>query len=291
MILGGLGTLGLAACSNGSTDPTDPTGEPGAEPTGADPSYTLAYGFPPSEFAVAGLEQRFPFLLADAEGVFLTELAGPITFTVELGTETVVERVEVAPRSQGVPRAYVPLRFTPPEPGIYDVIGEYEGAELPANIQVVERGDLALVQVGDAMPNVTTPTVEDHGGVEPICTREPECPLHETSLASVIGAGQPSAVLVASPAYCSTTICGPVLDLLLEEVAAGGPTAIHAEVYANPEAVDNIADATLAPTPEAFGLTYEPAFFVADSDGRVVDRLDAVFDQTEISEALAKAGR
>lgn len=289
VILGGLGALGLAACSsNSQTSPTDPADEPGGEPAGADPSFVLAYGFPPSEFAVAGLEQRFPFLVADSEGVFLTDLAGPVNFTVKLGDEVVVEGVEVAPRSQGVPRAYVPLRFTPPEPGIYDVIGEYEGAELPANIQVVDRGDLSLVQVGDTMPGVATPTFDDHRGVEPICTRDPECALHETSLASVIEAGQPSAVLIASPAFCSTTICGPVLDLLIEEVAAGGYSAMHAEVYANPEAVDNIVDATLAPTPEAFGLTYEPALFVADNNGIVVDRLDAVFDQTEISEALAK---
>ncbi|KAA0235105.1 MAG: hypothetical protein JJLCMIEE_01468 [Acidimicrobiales bacterium] len=279
--------LGLAACSNNTRTSTDPSGQSST----TDPSYNLAYGFPPSDFAVAGLEQRFPFLVADSEGVYLSELAGPLEFTVTLGGETVVEGAEVTPRQQGVPRAYVPLRFTPPEPGIYDVIAEYEGAELPANIEVVDRGTLALVQVGDAMPSVATPTVDEHRGVEPICTRDPECPLHQTSLASVIAAGEPSAVLVASPAYCSTTICGPVLDLLIEEVAAADRQAIHAEVYANPGAVDNIVDATLAPTPEAFGLTYEPALFVADRDGRVVDRLDAVFDQTEISDALAKAGR
>ena len=82
-------------------------------------------------------------------------------------------------------------------------------------------------------------------------------------------------------------MCGPVLDILLGQVG-GHPDVrfIHAEVYADPEAVDNIAQATVAEAPPAYSLPYEPALFLADSGGTIVSRLDTIFDEREVSEAL-----
>ena len=51
-------------------------------------------------------------------------------------------------------------------------------------------------------------------------------------------------VLLATPAYCQTSACGPILDLLIEE--AGGRDdliVIHAEVYKNPKGVADLAQA------------------------------------------------
>jgi hypothetical protein len=37
-------------------------------------------------------------------------------------------------------------------------------------------------------------------------------------------------------------------------------------------------------------MTYEPALFIADAQGIVVERLDAVFDADEINEVLVTLG-
>ena len=100
-----------------------------------------------------------------------------------------------------------------------------------------------------------------------------------------MGGSKPIVLLVSTPAFCQVAICGPVLDLLVERQAAleeQGLAVIHAEVY-----TDDTAKAT-APTVDALGLTYEPALFLAAPDGTVTDRLDAIFDATELDEGTAQ---
>jgi hypothetical protein len=63
---------------------------------------------------------------------------------------------------------------------------------------------------------------------------------------------------------------------------ASGIQVIHAEVY-----VDDKAKVT-TPVVDALGLTYEPALFLARADGTVVERLDYIFDASELGAALAR---
>ena len=68
-----------------------------------------------------------------------------------------------------------------------------------------------------------TPTFDDARGVDPICTRSPEpCPFHDRTLTDVVESGEPVALLISTPGFCQTAICGPVLELLME--ARGKPT-------------------------------------------------------------------
>jgi len=39
---------------------------------------------------------------------------------------------------------------------------------------------------------------------------------------------------------------------------------------------------------DAYGLTYEPSLYVADATGTVVDRLDYIFDATDLDASLSK---
>jgi hypothetical protein len=68
--------------------------------------------------------------------------------------------------------------------------------------------------------------------------------------------------------------------LNVREEIGDAVTCVHAEIY---------TDATLstvAPAVTALNMTYEPALFVIDDDGVLVDRLDAVFDEVEVRESL-----
>ena len=132
---------------------------------------------------------------------------------------------------------------------------------------------------GAAAPRAASPTTTDALGVKPICTRKPECPLHTVSLADVVGAGKPVAVLFATPALCTSAYCGPVLD---EMLAIMGPyqdrvTFVHVDIY------KNLTDATLSPTVEAWGLPSEPWLYGIDAAGTITSRLDTAFGKTEMA--------
>ena len=58
----------------------------------------------------------------------------------------------------------------------------------------------SMVKPGDQMPgSLDTPTTADARGVDPICTADPVCPLHDVTLADALAAGDPIALLVATP--------------------------------------------------------------------------------------------
>lgn len=173
-----------------------------------------------------------------------------------------------------------------------DAVGTYTllvdgAAPEGASFSVQDRAAVAVAGVGDALPPHDGPTTADPRGVSPVCTRTPApCPFHAVTLREALAAGRPVAYLVGTPAHCSTGTCAPGLDALMEVAArvGGAVTCVHAEVYADEAAT------VVAPAVEAAGLTYEPALWVTGADGRIVARLDAVFDAGEIADALASAG-
>jgi hypothetical protein len=134
---------------------------------------------------------------------------------------------------------------------------------------------------------VDTPTTTDAAGVDPICTRTPPCDLHAVSLREALAAGGPIALSIATPEFCQTAICGPVLDLLIEALADYPTiTGIHAEVYADPRGDDDPTAGGLAPITDEFALTFEPTLYLVDATGTIVTRLDSVYDRVELREAL-----
>ena len=84
-----------------------------------------------------------------------------------------------------------------------------------------------------AAPRAASPTTADTLGVDPICTRDPACPLHTQSLSTVIGAGKPVAALFATPARCQSKYCAPVLDEFLDVIKGYGDriVPVHTEIY------------------------------------------------------------
>ncbi len=229
-----------------------------------------------------------PFVIGAPDGAPLDEISGPVVFTATRDGSPVGDPVEVEPRAEGLTRAYLPYTFTFPEPGVYQIEGVYEGEPLIAPVQVFPADQSTTPLPGQPLPAVDTPTTTDGRGVSPICTDKPPCDLHSQNLADVVGNGRPTALLVSTPAFCQTAICGPVLDLVIDAAERyPGIDVVHAEVYANPEEVQSIAEATPAPVIDALGLTYEPSLFVADSSGIVTSRLDLIFDAGELDEALS----
>jgi len=276
-LAGSAGVALLAACGGGeeasSTTSVGPTTE---APRG--PSLVKFFG---DDLLAAGIEQRATFGVADAEGVVSGEVPPSLEFTILLEGAAIGAPITVASHRDGLPRPYFPLVFTVPEPGFYTAVTEIDGGSVEATFGVVDLAQVSVPQVGEAMPAFETPTVSDGRGVNPICTAEPQCPLHDVTLAEALIEARPVALLVSTPKFCQVAICGPVLDVLLAQQASfPNVRMIHAEVY-----TDETTE-TLAPVIDVFGLTYEPVLFLASSAGTLAARLDNIYDTTELTETL-----
>ncbi|MGA0064584.1 MAG: hypothetical protein ACO3IV_03995 [Ilumatobacteraceae bacterium] len=236
---------------------------------------------------------RMPISLALGGGLLTTgATAAPSVLTGRLerldGADFVpyVDNLRAERHDVNLATPYWPFRATIDAPGVYQLLldgGPVEGAA----IQVSPPDSIGVPQVGQALPPLDSPTVLDPRGVSPLCTRTPQaCSLHEVSLRDAVALGKPIVYLVGTPAHCSTGTCAPALDALLDLHRELGDEAtfIHAEVYADQGAT------TPSPAITDFAMTYEPALFITDATGVVVDRLDAVFDVRELRASLARAG-
>ena len=114
------------------------------------------------------------------------------------------------------------------------------------------------------------------------------CPFHETSVSEALTAKRAMLVLLSTPQFCSSAICGPVLELLIT-AAATAPSVqiIHVEPYANPNDVTSVSLADVSPFVKATAFPYEPTLLVVAADGTILDRLDTIFDATELDAAFA----
>jgi hypothetical protein len=275
------GAVLLGACgSDGGAEGGATTVAPGGD-------LSLVQFFGGLPMLAAGGTVRAPFGLADTEDLLPVE-ATPSSLTVEVsgpdGTP-VGEPIEVRRHAEGLPRAYFPLVFAAGAPGVYTGRTEIDGTALEMAIKVDPVDDVQVIQVGAAMPPIATPTTADARGVDPICTDDPRCPLHGVTVAEALDAGRPIGLLVATPAFCQITICGPVLDVLLA-VASDHPDVqlLHAEVYADPQESLDVR----APVVDDLGLTFEPCLVLVGGDGLVAERLDTIFDEVEVDEALSR---
>jgi hypothetical protein len=117
---------------------------------------------------------------------------------------------------------------------------------------------------------------------EAICSRDPQCPLHDKVIADVIAAGRPLVVQISTPAYCQTRFCGPVLELLLHEMPPYQDRIdfVHLEVWQDfPARVPRRAVAD-------WRLPGEPFTFFIAADGTVRSKLEAIFTNAELRAAL-----
>ena len=277
----GVGSL-LAGCSGESTATK-------SESVAALGDLQLVQRFP--QVLVPG-NVRLPISLANQAGLLTTDSGFelPNTLSAQLinaDTQEVVAESLLADRHDtGLTIPYWPFRVDIDKPGIYTLIVDGGPAE-GAAIQVLNATEVLIPLVGSQLPGFDTPTVDDHRGVEPVCTRTPEpCQFHNITLNEALALKKPIAYLVGTPAHCSTGTCSPALEALITVRKSIGDAMIflHTEIYTDDKAT------TVAPAVVALKMEYEPAIYITDASGIIIERFDAVFDAKEISDAIAKLG-
>ena len=282
LILAGAGALLAAACGDSGRTAADRGATTSSSAVKVEDTTLLRFF---SSQVPVGKDLRLPFGLADQDGVPLTRTPEEIAFAIAPENGKPGQPHAVARHNQGLPRPYYPVMASFDAPGVYTVLADLGGATVRSSVMAVPQDQAPQVPgPGDPMIPVATPTVDDPLGVDPICTREPPCPLHDVSLDKALQAGKPVAFLIASPAFCQVQICGPVLEVLLGQRQDFGDrvTMIHNEVYTSTD-LEQTTDAV-----EAYHLPSEPILFLAGADGVIRTRLDNIYDTVELRAALEK---
>lgn len=138
-------------------------------------------------------------------------------------------------------------------------------------------------QVGQEAPLIHTPTADDVGGdLSKITTRIPPDTQNKVDYADVLGE-EPIVLLFATPQFCQSRVCGPVVDVAEEVKQLYGDKVafIHMEIYE-----DNDPSKPTRPQVKAFNLPSEPWLFAIGRDGRIKAEIEGAFGVEELTRVV-----
>lgn len=262
--------LVAAACSGASEEP---------ELVGIRASTDTAVGDDRFLFAVAEIGGRRRGSPDETVTLVATSLDAPDN---EIMADA--EFVWVVPDAFGLYRADVPFD----RPGLWEIEFAVSTGEDTAPFLVDVLASPSTVAAGDTAPLITTPTSSDTPIVDLTTDPDPMPSLYVTSLDEAFTNGKQSVVIFATPAYCTSASCGPLLQQTKDAAAEfDDVNFVHIEVYSgfNEEGFQPDVD-HLVPAVEAFKLPSEPWIFIIDEHGVVKHRLEGVLGEGELENAI-----
>lgn len=147
----------------------------------------------------------------------------------------------------------------------------------------VERHSLSPA-VGSPAPRSHNPTIFQMPASK-LDSGHPPDDMHRLSIAQAIAQHKPLVVLFATPAFCTSRMCGPQTEIVeeVEKRFRGRVNFIHIEVYKNANPADGFA-----PTMVQWHLQTEPWVFVIDKRGVIAAKFEGPTGASEIESALRK---
>lgn len=298
------GLLALAAACGGSSTPSD----------GEIPDVvTLGEGevFPKivNSALVVG-ENRFTLVLLDEENSLILGADVHLRFFDLTGEEQVLKSeadarfipVELSfidetsgkeKRLVGNSGVYV-TRVSFDRPGDWGVaaVVTINGTELdpvPFRFNVLDESP--ELDIGDPVPVSRQLTLADVADVTEIDSSSPSRPqMHQDTIADALATGKPLLVAFATPAFCESRTCGPVMDTVVDplfEKYKDEAIFIHIEPFRLKELRDGTGRIPIETT-EEWGLQTEPWLFVVDREGKVAAKFEGITALDEVEEALAQ---
>jgi hypothetical protein len=267
----------LAACAPAAPAPVTPT----AIVSG--PS-ALSLAVAANDFAVG--QPRVPFVLfsgaqpvADAVAIQLT------AFDLASGTPV--------PGWSGVAVAYsdyaVPYWVVYPDLphaglwGLGAVVTMADGSQAPAQFTIEALDDPSAPAIGEVPPATANRTLDTQPDLARLTSDpQPEPELYRLTVADALASDLPSVITLATPGFCESRLCAPVVDSLkaLRAEFDGSANFIHIEIY------ESFNPLVYGPEMDEWGLPSEPWTFVLAAGGAVVARLAGPVSPQELRAIL-----
>lgn len=288
-LLGGLGAAALlAACGGTGTDPQTGATTPTAAGTGKTPvpgggELNVQVLWPE---LILGADRFLQFVVLDPEQAPVLGQDVTVTLRNREGDATIGPlEARFFPDERIPPQGIYDVVVTVETAGVYDVeVETADGRRGVGFVQAMPPEDSRVLAHGQVVPVVDTPTVEDQQDLEQLCTREPDCSMHDRSLQDVHGQGNPIVLTIATPAFCTSALCGPVVDdveTVKQDLDRDDVVFLHVEPF---------KDAGNTPTDivNEFQLPTEPWTFVLDGAGAIVERFPGPVVPEVLRDVLAR---
>jgi hypothetical protein len=183
----------------------------------------------------------------------------------------------------GVTRIYVG-HFRISRPGRYWLVAQPQDARIQAVGVLDVAAHSRSPAVGAKAPRSATPTLATEPAARITTSRPPDLPLLRYSIAGSLAAHKPFVVAFATPKFCTSRICGPVVDVMeavRERFARRGIRFVHVEVFRgnNPQLGYNR-------WMRQWGLITEPWVFLVGRDGRVKAKIEGSVSVAELAAAV-----
>lgn len=157
------------------------------------------------------------------------------------------------------------------------------GAKLLPSIKVGEYAKIP--RPGDKAPLIETPTAKSVGGnLAKLTTRIPPDTLNKINYAEVLGK-EPILLLFATPQFCQSRVCGPVVDVVqqAQHEFEGKANFIHMEIYN-----DNDPSQGVRHQVRQFHLPTEPWLFAINREGVVSAAIEGAFGTSLMDKTVEK---
>ena len=176
-----------------------------------------------------------------------------------------------------------------PKPGKYWLLAVPAGTPKPVGAlanAVVPAKPIGAPRVGARAIASRTPTLASAGGKLAALTTatHPDPRLYRVSVAGALAAHVPFVVTFATPKFCSSRTCGPVVDVvdaIARKLAATPVRFIHVEIYNGNDPAKGFNRWV-----KEWNLPTEPFTFVVDRNGVIRAKLEGAFSVSELEHTV-----
>lgn len=144
----------------------------------------------------------------------------------------------------------------------------------------------AAPRVGERASSIDSRTRDDVSALSELTSDpDPEPGLYAISIAEALAEDRPLVIAFATPAFCHSRTCAPVLEAVkaVWREFASDLNGIHVEVFQNPDDPSRLVEAEAF---VAWRLPSEPWVFVIDSDGIIRYAFEGAVTEAELRSAV-----
>jgi len=242
-----------------------------------------------SSAAIGTGEQRILLAMVDPEtNAFLASEDAAATALLRdedgtpLGTYD-LEFVWTVPEVRGIYAGY----FDIPGPGVYQVSVEQVGLAESGPTGLVAAENPPMVGPGEPALLSETRIGADFDDLSLITSDpDPDPEMYSMTVAEAVSNGRPAVLVFATPAFCTSQSCGPMLDQV-KDLRPAYPAIdfVHVEIYDDLQ-VDNPEDLVFVDAVLDWQLPSEPWVYIVDREGLVVAAFEGAVNDDELTAVL-----
>ena len=296
-----LGCLYLSGCGSGSGSETSTSSA--APPAGSLEalwrSGTTQAGIVPGSSDYQPGLNRVSFLVVDSHGKVVSTETAAVLVSTGLRARPFVRTVARSEPigvpggdSAGIGSIYV-AHVRLPKPGKYWMLvqpgGAAEGTTALGNLLVPAAPDAPAVGA-QAIASHTPTLASTHGNLALLTTAtHPDRSLYRLSVAQALARHLPFVLVFATPKFCQSRTCGPVVDVVsavARKLARSPVRFIHVEIYKQNDPAKGFN--RWVSGPGSWNLPNEPFTFLVDRRGVIRAKLSGAFSVGELEQTIRR---